>query len=122
MLDVRKYRKPRFLKVPDFEAGPREFDIVAAKDGQYGLDLVLENGDTITANGTSIDMLGIAWGFDAHQWVGRRIKGELKQSPVENEDGSHGQMVLLTPISGERKAIPKPPEFGSESEDPSVPF
>ena len=120
MLDVRKYRKPRFLKVPDFAAGPREFTITGVKEGQYGLDLIVDTGDTITTNATSISNLAAAWGFDALLWVGHRIKGELKPSPVENEDGTYGQMVELTPILGERKAIaqPKTVEFGTDSEIP----
>jgi hypothetical protein len=118
MLDAKKYIKPKFLKVPDFRAGPREFAIVGAKEGNYGLDLLLDTGDTITANATSISNLAAVWGFDAHQWVGHRIKGELKPSPVEQEDGTYGEMVELTPILGERKAIaqPKPVEFGSDDE------
>jgi hypothetical protein len=120
MLDVRKYRKPRFLKVPDFETGPREFTITGVKEGQYGLDLIVDTGDVITVSATSITNLAVAWGYDAHLWVGHRIKGALKPSPVEREDGSYGEMVELTPIIGERKAIaqPKTVEFGTDE----VPF
>jgi hypothetical protein len=124
MLDAKKYIKPKFLKVPDFKAGPREFTIVGAKEGQYGLDLLLSTGDTITANATSISNLALAWDFDAHKWVGHRIKGQLKPSPVENEDGTYGEMVELTPIIGERKLIeqPKQVEFGSEDPGQDMPF
>jgi hypothetical protein len=124
MLDVRKYRKPRFLKAADFAAGPKEFTIVDCSEGQYGLDILIESGDTVTANPTSVSRLSEAWDFDAHQWRGYRFKAELVENPVE-ENGK--PMVLLSAISktgDERKQIavpiarPKPQDFGMEAGDP----
>jgi hypothetical protein len=122
-VDIRQFRKPRFLKVEDLRAsGSREDRIVGVREGKYGPDLLLESGDMIGGLlATNIDILVKAYGWETELWSGHAIRivvgqGEFNKEPVD--------MILIEPISKaenaeetpptKKKAVKKPPAFDDE--------
>jgi hypothetical protein len=129
-MDVRAFRKPRFLKVEDLKAsGPRVDRIVGLKEGKFEKpELILESGDMIGLSATNLDTLARAYGYESELWSGHQIKlyagaGEFNKKPVE--------MVLIEPLSkaegAEAEAKPtkkkvKPPPKTDSDMDDVVPF
>jgi hypothetical protein len=98
VMDVRAFRKPRFLKVEDLKAsGPRVDRIVGLKEGKFEKpELILESGDMIGSSATNLDTLARAYGYESELWSGHQIElyageGEFNKKPVE--------MVLIKPLS-----------------------
>jgi hypothetical protein len=118
-VDIRQFRKPKFLKIEDIRAsGPREDGIVGVKEGKFEKpDLLLESGDMIGLSATNIDVLAREYGWETKLWSGHAIRlvvgqGESNDKPVD--------MVLIEPISKaektaeetsptKRKAVKPPP-------------
>jgi hypothetical protein len=97
-MDVRTFRKPRFIKIEDIKlSGPRVERIVGLKEGKFEKpELILESGDMIGLSATNIDILARAYGFESEQWAGHQIRlyvgeGEFNKKPIE--------MVLIEPLS-----------------------
>jgi hypothetical protein len=111
VMDVRTFRKPRFLKVEDLKAsGPRVDRIVGLKEGKFEKpDLILGSGDMIGLSATNLDTLTRAYGYESELWAGHQIRlyigeGEFNKNPVE--------MILIEPLSkaegAEEEAAVKP--------------
>jgi hypothetical protein len=122
-MDVRAFRKPRFLKVEDIKAsGPRVDRIVGLKEGKFEKpELILESGDMIGLSASNLDTLARAYGYESELWCGHQIKlyageGEFNKKPVE--------MVLIEPLSkveGAEEEAAKPPKKKAVKSPPTKP-
>ncbi len=97
-MDMKQFRKPRFLKVEDIRSsGPRQDRIVGVVMGQFKKpDLLLESGDKLGLSATNIDILSKAYGFESEEWAGHLIKLFIGKGIYEGEDVD---MILVEPIS-----------------------
>jgi hypothetical protein len=132
-MDMRQFKKPRFLKVDDIRSGPRQMRIAGVLQGKYEKpDLVFENGDKLGLSATNIDILAEAYGWDSNLWTGHLVELSVGKGKYDGEDID---MVLLKPISkaeGEeaakeptkKKAPNKPPQLKAVGGgiDDEIPF
>jgi hypothetical protein len=98
IMDMRQFKKPKFLKVEDIrQTGRRRMRIAGVVMGQYEKpDLIFESGDKLGLSATNIDILSAAYGWEAEEWAGHLIelfvgKGQFNGGDVD--------MVLIEPIS-----------------------
>jgi hypothetical protein len=136
-MDMRDFKKPRFLKVADFQKGPQQMRIEGVLPGKYDKpNLVFESGDKLGLSATNLDILAAAYGWESDSWIGHTVElfvgeGEFGGKPVD--------MVLLKPIPeaeaegaetakepAKKKAPNKPPQLrtggGGGGMDDEVPF
>jgi hypothetical protein len=74
-MDMRTFKKPRFLKVEDFRNGSRQMRIAGVLQGKYEkADLVFESGDKLGLSATNLDTLAAAYGWESDGWVGHAIE------------------------------------------------
>jgi hypothetical protein len=132
-MDMREFRKTRFLKVEDYRK-PRQERIAGVVPGKYSKpDLVLESGDRLGLSATNIETLSDSYSWESEQWPGHLIELYVGQGPYE---GNMVDMVLIRPLSpaegdGQpaneppaKKAPNKPPELKSSDAgiDDEIPF
>ena len=136
-MDMRQFKKPRFLKVDDIRSGPRQMRIAGVLQGKYEKpDLVFESGDKLGLSATNIDILAEAYGWDSNMWVGHVVELSAGKGQFS---GKEVDMVLLKPISKAevegaetakepaKKAPNKPPQLkavggGGGGMDDEIPF
>jgi hypothetical protein len=133
-MDMRQFKKPRFLKVDDVRNGPRQMRIAGVLTGKYDKpDLIFENGDKLGLSATNIETLAEAYGWESDSWTGHVVELSVGKGKFEGEDID---MVLIKPISkaeGEetvkepaKKKVPnKPPQLAkpaSNDINDEVPF
>jgi hypothetical protein len=131
-MDMRKFRKAKFLKVEDCRQ-PQQMRIAGVTVGQFDKpDVFFENGDRLGLSATNVDVLTDAYGWESDGWIGHVVelyvdKGTFKGDPVD--------MVMLRPISKvegeetvptpEKKAPNRPPQLAkpvSTDMDDTIPF
>jgi hypothetical protein len=125
-MDMRQFRKPRFLKVDDVRDQPRQERIAGVVMGQFKKpDLVLESGDKLGLSATNSEMLSSAYSFESEEWIGHLIELYVGKGTFEGEDVD---MILVRPISkaekGEQALEPvrKPPSKSADPMDEEVDF
>jgi hypothetical protein len=134
-MDMRQFKKPRFLKVDDVRNGPRQMRIAGVLQGKYEKpDLVFENGDKLGLSATNIDTLAESYGWDSNSWTGHLVELSVGKGEFAGEEVD---MVLLKPISkaegenaeaakepAKKKAPNKPPQLKAVggSMDDEIPF
>jgi hypothetical protein len=97
IMDMRQFKKPRFLKVDDIRSGSRQMRIAGVLQGKYEKpDLVFESGDKLGLSATNIDILAEAYGWDSNMWVGHVVELSAGKGQFS---GKEVDMVLLKPIS-----------------------
>jgi hypothetical protein len=97
-MDMRQFKKPKFLKVEDIRStGPRQMRIACCVMGQFKKpDLVFENGDKLGLSATNNEILSEAYSFESEEWVGHLIELYVGKGTYEGEDVD---MILVRPIS-----------------------
>jgi hypothetical protein len=137
-MDMRQFKKPRFLKVDDVRNGPRQMQMAGVLQGKYDKpDLVFENGDKLGLSATNLETLADAYGWDSDMWAGHLIELFVGKGKYDGEDID---MVLVKPISkaeaedettakepAKKKAPNKPPQLakpagGGGGMDDEIPF
>jgi hypothetical protein len=98
LMDMRQFKKPKFLKVEDIRSsGPRQERIAGVVTGQFEKpDLIFESGDKLGLSATNIEILSMAYGFESEAWSGHLVelalgKGEYNREMVD--------MIILKPLS-----------------------
>jgi hypothetical protein len=126
LMDMRQFKKPKFLKVEDIRDRPRQVRIAGCVMGKYGKpDLIFEDGDKLGLSATNADILSEAYSFESEEWVGHLIELYVGKGTYEGEDVD---MVLVRPISkaenGEQTPEPirKPPSKSADSMDKEIEF
>jgi hypothetical protein len=132
-MDMRAFKKPRFLKVDDFRNGSRQMRIAGVLSGKYDKpDLVFETGDKLGLSATNIETLAEAYGWESDSWADRLVELYVGKGKYDGEDID---MVLVKPISkaereetakepAKKKAPNKPPQLAKPagSLDEEIPF
>jgi hypothetical protein len=96
-MDMRQFKKPRFLKVDDIRDRPRQARIAGCVMGQFKKpDLIFEDGDKLGLSATNADILSEAYGFESEEWAGHLIELYVGKGTFEGEDVD---MVLVRPIT-----------------------
>ncbi len=97
---MRKYKKPRFLKVEDF-SDPRRLRIAAVVEGKYDrADLVFETGDRLGLSATNTETLANAYGWDSESWTGHLVEFYVDRNPFKQEgDDQPEMMIFARPLS-----------------------
>jgi hypothetical protein len=119
-MDMRQFKKPKFLKVEDIRStGPRQMRIAGCVMGQFKKpDLVFESGDKLGLSATNAEILSEAYSFESEEWAGHLIELYVGKGTFEGEDVD---MVLVRPISkAENSKQPLEPvkKTPSKSADP----
>jgi hypothetical protein len=100
-MDMKQFKKPKFLKLEDVRDGPRQERIADVVMGQFQKpDLVFESGDKLGLSATNIEILSLAYGFDSKDWIGHLIELYAGQGPYEDK---MVDMVLVRTISKAEK-------------------
>jgi len=96
-MDISKYIGTSFVKLANVEQqGPIEGSIAGITEGRYGLNLVLESGDTINLNKTNARTLFKAWGKNTDNWIAKKVRAFAGELPY---NGDTTRSVVLEPIS-----------------------
>jgi len=108
VMDMRQFKKPRFLKVDDIRDRPRQVRIAGVELGQYGKpDLFFENGDKLGLSATNNEILTEVYGWESENWLGHLIDLYVGKGKYDGEDVD---MIVIKPISkregGETTAEP----------------
>jgi hypothetical protein len=126
-MDMRQFKKPKFLKVEDIRStGPRQMRIAGCVMGQFKKpDLVFESGDKLGLSATNAEILSEAYSFESEEWAGHLIELYVGKGTFEGEDVD---MVLVRPISkaenskGALEPIKKPPSKSTDPMDKETEF
>jgi hypothetical protein len=108
-MDVSKYLGQRFIKLAQLENRPIEGPIAGIAEGDYGLNLTLENGVTISLNKTSVGNLADAWGAESEHWITKKVRVFAGDIPFQ---GGFKRGVVVVPLSP-----PNPPADGKPFDD-----
>jgi hypothetical protein len=96
-MDMRQFRKPRFLKVEDVRDQPRQERIAGVVMGKFSKpDLVFESGDKLGLSATNSEILSTAYSFESDQWTGHLVELFVGQGQYEGDDVG---MILVRPLS-----------------------
>jgi hypothetical protein len=100
-VDMRRYSGSVFYGVDDVKNGPIQGKIAGVKIGKFEKpDLLLENGDKVSVNGTNNKTLGRAYGWNSDDWIGHTI--EMYLGSIEYQ-GREQPALLIRPISKPEK-------------------
>lgn len=84
-MDMREFRKAKFLKVENCRV-PRQMRIAGAALGKYGKpDLIFENGDRLGLSATNAEILSDAYGWESEAWAGHLVELYVGQGQFEGE-------------------------------------
>jgi hypothetical protein len=118
-MDMRQFKKPRFLKVEDIRDRPRQDRIAGVVMGQFKkADLIFESGDKLGLSATNSEILSSAYSFESEEWVGHLIELYVGKGQFEGDDVD---MILVRPISKAEnggQALEPVRETPSKSADP----
>jgi hypothetical protein len=96
VMDMREYRKARFLKVEDCRK-PKQRRIAGVVLGRYSKpDIVFEDGDRLGLSATNTEILSDTYGWESENWVGHVVELSVGQGQFE---GEAVDMVLIKPLS-----------------------
>jgi hypothetical protein len=115
-MDVSKFIGSRFIKLADVEQHPIEGRIAGITEGKYGLNLILESGDTVNLNKTNTRALANAWGKNSDYWIDKMVRALAGELPYQ---GSTKRGVVVEPISS---STDSPTEECIEAEEEKPPF
>jgi hypothetical protein len=125
-MDMRQFKKPRFLKVEDIRDRPRQDRIAGVVMGQFKKpDLIFESGDKLGLSATNSEILSSAYSFESEEWVGHLIELYVGKGQFEGDDVD---MILVRPISkaenGEQALEPvrKTPSKSADPMDKEIEF
>jgi hypothetical protein len=125
-MDMRQFKKPKFLKVDDIRDRPRQVRIAGCVMGKYSKpDLIFEDGDKLGLSATNADILSEAYSFESEEWVDHLIELYVGKGTYEGEDVD---MVLVRPISKAENSVQKPepirktPSKSADSMDKEIEF
>jgi hypothetical protein len=96
MVNVSKYRGPRFIKLEDAEKHPTEDRIASVVEGKFGPDLTFVSGATVTLNKTSVSNLAEAWGDETDNWIAKTARAYAGDIPYQ---GGFKRGVVVVPVS-----------------------
>ena len=86
-MDMRQFKKPKFLKVDDIRDRPRQVRIAGCVMGKYSKpDLIFEDGDKLGLSATNADILSEAYSFESEEWVDHLIELHVGKGTYEGED------------------------------------
>src|SRR5262245_5182397 len=81
-MDMSKYASAAFIKPVDLEGGPQIKKISAIEEGKFGKpNLIFDDGTLLSLNGTNVNTLMRAFGWDSEDWIDQQIElraGTLK--------------------------------------------
>ncbi len=80
-MDMKQFRKAKFLKVADVRDRPRHERIAGVVMGEFGKpDLIFESGDRLGLSATNNETLADAYGWESNDWRGHVVELSVGQS------------------------------------------
>jgi hypothetical protein len=117
-LNLKNYAGEHFIKPDDVREHSLRRKIAGIREGKYGKpDLIFENGDILSLNGTNVNTLRKAYGDDSEALVGKVIElilGKLKYNGTLND------AVLVKPLSPPDKSNGSAPVSDSPPDKPEL--
>ena len=104
-MDMRDYVGPSYIKYAHIVDAPRKEEIVAIREGSFGLELVFASGDLLSLNKTNARTLARAYGWESDNWIGKTVELYAGETTFEKQTQ---QSVLIKPISPSKPANSPP--------------